>query len=276
MRYGPKIPALTSFSTKVGNPLAITERYLHQKAYMIYADERIGLIAIFKPAGVLSHPNLGGKVRPIVFGSLPYDEHSEAFLISEKEKIWLLHRLDLETSGILLCSTRKETASIVKTLFRKRKVKKKYAAIVFGQVQSRNGFTFRNFLTVQRHKNRARTQESSNVDSTFATTYVDVLQNNDRKGILLFELTPKQGITHQLRYQCFANGFPIVGDRLYGHFNLNKFVHEMGGKKRKLYLHCNEISISIPTIHLDHKMYKDIEFKVTSPLPSSWHSLLHD
>jgi 23S rRNA-/tRNA-specific pseudouridylate synthase len=178
-------------------------------------------------------------------------------------EIWLLHRLDNCTSGILLVADNERTAEYIKQLFRERDVEKTYVAAVFGEFKWLY-LLWKDVITVSKDGSKALSRiptsiSSSSLSSSLplknkvvgtdreATTHVKLLKLNVQANISLIELRPLTGVTHQLRVQCQRHNLPIIGDRIYGSFSLNKTVASFGGKKNYMYLHAAEISLLVPT-----------------------------
>jgi hypothetical protein len=103
---------------------------------------------------------------------------------------------------------------------------------------------------------KLRTSSSSN-NNIEAISYVNLIKKiHDDPSVLLINLRPKTGFTHQLRIQCGLNGLPIVGDKIYGNFTLNKLInHKRTNHKKRLYLHSFSIQL---TYFIDDKQH---EFK---------------
>ena len=98
------------------------------------ADSSLGLYALFKPAGVVSHRDAGGKAVPsLVAPSCKYQYDQELFHTPDGP-LHLCHRLDRETSGVMLVSTDAAVAAAVRAAFRQRTVRKGYQALSFGSL----------------------------------------------------------------------------------------------------------------------------------------------
>lgn len=196
--------------------------YLSKNARII--KETNGLLALEKPPGVLAHPNeLVICRRPCLF-STRFNFKSESYLLpnitaQSETELWLLNRLDYPTSGVILASMNRNIALQVRKMFQLKQVTKRYYALVFGNKQT--------FL--RQCKSMAKLQwtdqmqsRSSHGQKAFASTSAQLISANPRTNTLLLELSPQTGFKNQLRYQCAKHGFPIVGDRIYGNFALNK------------------------------------------------------
>ena len=214
--------------------------FLHPKAKILYSAN--GLYAIEKPVNILSHPNKLEDVHKSVIDGM-YDTKEERFTVKSQantgnETVYLINRLDSATSGIILMTTNEEISKTVKKLFAERKITKVYRAIVF--FDEDGGAPERNLLwedTMQVFKvkgsNRALQCDVSSPNAMHAVTTVTITDpklyslgrhRRDKHNLMLIELRPKTGYTHQLRYQCALHNMPILGDRSYGKFKQNRAV----------------------------------------------------
>ena len=196
-----------------------------------------GVVAFQKPIGVLSHPNKydNGCSRLTLLAGV-YNHSLEAYDLQNSEehgkisRIWLLNRIDFQTSGIVLGSTNQIVTKEIKSLFKSRKVSKTYFAVVNGSLQVLNNKklqqSIKNGLFVE-WVDQMQTGRHQGLGEGIARTKVRVITENLRENVLLLELHPSTGFKHQLRYQCAIRGIPIVGDRLYGDFHLNKILRKI-------------------------------------------------
>lgn len=208
-----------------------------------------GLIALYKPPGVLSHPNENEKGQSSVPSLLKaaYNFSKETYFCtnqleaSKNIPVWLLHRLDSATSGVILASTNAEVAAAVKRQIKTRQVTKYYTALSFSKMQIAKADSFRrdkqrvhswiDNMTVNRNAGKLRVHPSHNDDSAVAETLARIIDCNKSPqylrerphySLVLLDLQPLTGYTHQLRFQASQRGLPIVGDQTYGNFAANK------------------------------------------------------
>lgn len=198
-----------------------------------------GLYALNKPCGVRSQPKEGGK-DPQALLTCSYSLKDEAYHIPADKgggKVWLLHRLDAGTSGVILVADQEKTAEEVKKAFAEHRVKKTYVALVFGWPK-KNEMVWRDRIEVTKEGGKARGKAGTGI---WAETKMRVREKFQGKSgpMALLELRPTTGRTHQLRIQCAGRGNPIAGDRTYGDFKKNK------GLKREL-LHLHSESVECP------------------------------
>ena len=211
---------------------------LHKKSKILLCENEI--YAIEKPVNVLSHPNqTGDEKKSIINGS--YNHRKERFEIcptigGPNEFVYLINRLDSATSGIILMTTNETIAKLVKTLFAKRMIIKIYKAIVFSDVKIGAGektMVWEDAMEINKVNgfNRAQQCKQPSRSGMCALTQVAITDTQlyslgrsklSGSDMMLLELRPKTGYTHQLRYQCALHLFPIVGDKTYGNFKLNK------------------------------------------------------
>lgn len=201
----------------------------------------LSVLAVYKPCGVRSHPNDGESGRQALLEA-PYDFEKEAYKIG-KNYLYLLNRLDSPTSGLLLLSTDFETTQQVRALFKAHRVQKIYHAIIKGFF-SEKPLVWRDCLDVQHKGAYVRTHRTKD-RGVWAKTKVRLLKiiRLQNEPLSLIELQPFTGRTHQLRVQCAARGFPILGDKTYGDFAWNKRL-----KAERLYLHAEKVSFSLSSM----------------------------
>ena len=180
------------------------------KPEVIYEDKNV--IVVNKPAGLLSEAK--GEYCP---------ERTLA------DFGLICHRLDRDTSGVMILAKTPEVQKFLKRQFQDRKVHKTYVAVVKGRPKLDEA---RVDLPMMRDKKRPTTFR---VDASGkeAETFYKVLQSNGEYSLV--ELKPTTGRTHQLRVHMKYLGHPIVGDLVYG-----------DGKGKRLYLHAKELEITLP------------------------------
>lgn len=211
-----------------------------------------GLFALSKPAGILSHPNPGKAGEKCLFRG-DYDFKQQAYLVGgERKPVYLLHRLDSATSGVILLSDSLETAKAVRGAFRDCAVEKTYHAIVQGKPGQKR---WEDKLLIQKKDGKMGVLVSSRGD--VAITDVEVEASEVREGVLLSRvcLRPQTGRTHQLRVQAAHRRNFILGDKQYGDFRWNR---ELGAKR--LYLHASRVAVR----------YGKLDFEAAVELPEGF------
>jgi 23S rRNA pseudouridine955/2504/2580 synthase len=216
---------------------------------VLFEDEH--LLAIDKPAGVAVHG--GSGVSFGVIEQLRQARPGARFLE-------LVHRLDRETSGILLVAKKRSALTRLQDQFRERETGKTYLALVVGSWPAN-----RKVIDVPLHKylqadgeRRVKVVARDDPDGMRSITLVKVAQRislplprqegrgEDSTGdvFTLLEVTIKTGRTHQIRVHLASQGHPIAGDDKYGDFELNKALHKEGLKR--MYLHAWRLQFDHP------------------------------
>lgn len=200
------------------------------------------LLAIAKPDGVLSHPNPTGPRSACAFeGS--YDPVSRRF-DGPAGPIWLVHRLDQDTSGVLLGARREQVASACRALFEQRLIHKSYVALVQGLPRPAQG-RWLDRLIKREGKGAVRAAVarggSSNAELSFR-----VGRNFPRAQCCLLQVILVTGRTHQVRVQAASRGHPVAGDRVYGNFGWNRELRVRPGLRR-LFLHATKLEFPHPS-----------------------------
>ena len=162
----------------------------------------------------------------------------------ENTKPFIVHRLDKETSGVLIIAKNREYAQLFTSLFRIRRIHKTYLAITHGKVLSKIK-TMENDLILYENGKKIKQK---------AISHLNILKSSSEYSLV--ELNPITGRKHQLRKQLYNIGNPIVGDNKY-------FINKRGNKKEKinLLLHAYKIKFMIKNIKYNFKAKYTSEFE---------------
>ncbi len=208
---------------------------------VLYEDEH--LIAIDKPAGVAVHGGSG-----VSFGVIEQLRQARP----DAKLLELVHRLDRETSGILLVAKKRSALLKLQDQFRERETGKTYLALVVGAWPPN-----RKVIDQPLHKylqadgeRRVKVVSRDDPDGMRSITLVKVKAVMPAKarvhdpGFTLLEVTIKTGRTHQIRVHLASAGHPIAGDDKYGDFELNKSLQKQG--LRRMFLHAWRLQFDHP------------------------------
>ncbi|MBS0293796.1 MAG: RluA family pseudouridine synthase [Proteobacteria bacterium] len=208
---------------------------------ILLEDEQ--LIALDKPAGVAVHGGSG-----VSFGVIEQLRQARP----EARFLELVHRLDRETSGILLVAKRRSALKNLQDQFRERETGKTYLALVQGAWPANNkviDLPLRKYLQEDGER-RVRVTTPQDPDGMRSITLVRVREQipaRPLKGLpamSLLEVTIKTGRTHQIRVHLASQGHPIAGDDKYGDFDLNRRLQKQGLKR--MFLHAWRLQFDHP------------------------------
>jgi len=232
-RVAEKEQAMTDFTLR-GAPF--------RNFVVLHEDEH--LIAIDKPAGVAVHG--GSGVSFGVIEQLRMVRPGAPFLE-------LVHRLDRETSGILLVAKKRSALKNLQDQFRSRQTGKTYLALVRGHWPAKLKVLdkpLHKFLLdghdVQAGERRVKVVARDDPDGQPSVTLVKVRQASAEYSLL--EVTIKTGRTHQIRVHLASEGHPIVGDDKYGDFDLNKALARVNASPslKRMFLHAWRLQFDHP------------------------------
>jgi RluA family pseudouridine synthase len=218
--------------TSGGNPGSFLGRGVRE----VHRDDALWVLD--KPSGVLSHPNPPAKSAATALLKGEYDFERECYRLRREgdklRRVWLIHRLDRDTSGLILCAFSAEAATALKEALARREIKKEYRALVLG-IPRELGGEWRDHLERSHREGRVEVAvvRSSNPN---ATTRYETLRRFPTADLALLSLEPREGRTHQIRVQCARHGHPIAGDDRYGDFNANRELAKAVGLDRMILL----------------------------------------
>lgn len=205
---------------------------------IVYEDEY--LLIVNKPRGMLVYPTKDKEERTLVNGLLAHTTLSD---FCGSERPGLVHRIDRDTSGLVLVAKRNDVHEKLYDMLAKHDIEREYIGIVHGNFNEKKGSIHKSIAQDYSHGIKRMVVPQGGQDAI--THYVCVYQN-DAYALMRFWL--ETGRTHQIRVHMAAIGHPLVGDGLYGeeknifgfrgqalHAVRLTFVHPMTGKKVEAY-----------------------------------------
>ncbi|MEK7192995.1 MAG: RluA family pseudouridine synthase [Patescibacteria group bacterium] len=182
--------------------------------------ENSDIVAINKPAGVLVHPDGRSAKKKTIVDWILKNYPNVSKVGDDLSRPGIVHRLDEDTSGVLLIAKNKQAFVHLKKLFEQGEVKKSYLAIVCASVKNDRGIIDRPIGRGDASGSERRVGSGATGTMREALTYYKVLERFDssRDGgpYSLVEFYPKTGRTHQIRVHAKSAGFPVACDKLYG------------------------------------------------------------
>lgn len=202
------------------------------------------LLVIEKPAFLLSVPGRGPEKRDSVFARLQ-DDWGE-------ERVFLVHRLDLDTSGLMVFARNRAAQSALSRAFQARHVEKRYEAVVQGRVEADRGQI--NLPLIADWPNRPRQKVCHEQGKQALTGYTVQRRGADWSYL---DLMPVTGRSHQLRIHCRELGHPILGCDLYS-------PEAVLARSPRLLLHAAELTLPHPSSG------KAVSFYSPAPFADDW------
>jgi len=221
----------------------------HPKVQLIYEDEH--LLVVNKERGILSVATHPGATQQTVFSILKAYERRK----NPRNGVYVVHRLDRETSGVLVWAKSQKMQQYMRTYWREIVSQRTYVAVCEGIFADKQG-QIRTWFTEDK-KNCVTYSSPYDDGGDLAITNYKVLKENGAYSLLSIHL--ETGRTNQIRVHMASIGHPVVGDRKYGHGNENSPVD-------RLCLHAQ-------TLEFIHPATEQV-VRFTSPLPKCFRQLV--
>jgi 23S rRNA pseudouridine955/2504/2580 synthase len=211
-----------------------TKKEINNSSNMFIEDNE-NYVVINKPPGIAvqSGTKSSRNIIDILRGTREFNNFSP----------FTVHRIDKETSGILIVAKNRKYAQLFTSLFRIRKIHKTYLGIVLGEMSKKKG-TFTDLLF--------NYEGDKKIKSKAITHYTVINSNNN---YTLLKLNPETGRKHQLRKQLLMHGHPILGDSKY------RVSENRPSKKESLMLHAHKIKFSIAGTKFNYLAEPPLLFK---------------
>lgn len=224
---------------------------------VLYEDQY--LIALDKPSGLIVHSD--GRAEEPTLTDWIEEKYPEVGGVGEDEIVQgktlhrpgIVHRLDRDTSGVLVVARTQEAFEYLKDQFKNRKVQKIYRAFVRGKFKELEGVINKPIGRSSSDFRKWSAEPGAKGELRESVTVYKVLKQNDHFAYL--ELKPKTGRTHQLRVHLKAISHPILQDKLYGFKKVTALEDNLGFER--LALHALSISLELPNgsfVQLESKL----------------------
>lgn len=236
---------------------------------VLYEDR--WMIAVDKPAGMAVHPS-GRRLDGTLIHAL-HRRYRRPGDPGHDVVPRLLHRIDVETSGVVAVGLDEQFHALVGRQFEDRLVAKTYLAVTFGTPAEDAGTIDRSIVPDKRSAVRLKLTAGAPGEGLPAVTDYRVLRRTDR--FSLIEVRPRTGRTHQIRVHLSAIGCPLVGDKLYGP-DERLFLHQLAGTLdagHRSALVLDRHALHAHSLTFEHPMLgRDVT--ITAPLPADMAALV--
>ncbi len=237
------------------------------KLNIIYEDQDI--IIIDKPAGISMHPGAGNFDKTIVNALINYNNYLSN--IGNKLRPGIVHRLDKDTSGLIIIAKNNKSHEKLSNQFSQHTVSRIYLALVWGKVRPRIGKI--ETLITRSLKNRQMMEVGFSKGKKAITNYktLEIFENNNTPTFSLVEFKLETGRTHQIRVHMSYKGNNILGDKKYGK-KFKKFKN-IDSNLEKLILNLDRQFLHAKVLGFHHPLTGErLEF--SSNLPKNLYNIL--
>ena len=207
------------------------------KLKIIYEDDN--LLVLDKPAGIIVYPEKERKEKTLI--DLLLEKYPNLKKVGKKPRYGIIHRLDKDSSGILLIAKNDKSLIFFQKQFKEKRVEKKYLALVTGIIKNNQGVIE---TLIGRAPKKRKIQkvylpaEPGSAGKRKAITEYKVIKRF--KDYTLVEVSPKTGRKHQIRCHLSYLKHPIAGDKIYGFKN-----HPCPNELKRQFLHAYYLKIKM-------------------------------
>ncbi|MCL2294827.1 MAG: RluA family pseudouridine synthase [Spirochaetes bacterium] len=220
---------------------------------IIYEDENIAVIN--KPQGMVVHPAAGNPTGTLVNAFLYHFADTDFDPDDDDRRPGIVHRLDKDTSGVIITAKNSAAHEFLSNQFRKKRVVKKYLAVVKGKMQQRAGIIETNLARDRANRKKFAIVKGKGKEAVTSFRVLKEFQDAS-----LVSLEPETGRTHQLRVHMLHCGCPIIGDPLY-----SRKIAKYGDIT--MMLHAHVLIIEIPGCGIK---------KFNAPVPDRFKKFIKD
>tara|TARA_B100001173_G_scaffold7640_1_gene6677 strand:- start:474 stop:1454 length:981 start_codon:yes stop_codon:yes gene_type:complete len=256
-----KISLGDKISLSIPEPEKASLKPFNFKLNIIYEDE--DLMVINKPAGIVIHPGAGNYNNTIVNALVHYNKNALSN-IGDKLRPGIVHRIDKDTSGLVVIAKNNETHENLSLQFSKHTITRIYQLLIWGKLKPSSGKI--NTLISRSSKNRQLMEVSNSKGKRSITNYktLEIFENNKIPTLSLVECKLQTGRTHQIRVHMNYMGNSILGDKKYKKkfkkfknidLNLEKSIHKLN----RQFLHAKTLGFLHP------KKNKQMDFSSILP-----------
>jgi len=262
-------PAKSSYKLRENDSVEIELTELPAKTFepenieleIVYEDEQLAVIN--KPAGMVVHPG-AGVLNGTLANAIAYHFKFQVSDSKFENRVGIVHRLDKDTSGLIVVAKTEEIHEQLSEQFREREVFKSYVALVHGEIEQKEG-TIDQPIAREKHN---RTRMAIRKHGRNALSLWKVRKRFEKFTLLNVEI--KTGRTHQIRVHLMSVNHPVVGDETYNG-GRDKTVKDMKVRQaisdlNRFFLHAERLSFTHP------QTSERLEFYV--PMPQELKSLL--
>jgi 23S rRNA pseudouridine1911/1915/1917 synthase len=206
---------------------------------VLFEDEH--LIVLHKPAGLVVHPAAGHASGTLVNALL---HHTEVELGADPRRPGVVHRLDKDTSGVMVVTRTEQAREALAAQFARHAIERVYEAICLGQPPARQTFD----TLIGRHPTDRKRFSSKVRQGKRAVTHIERLRL--LQGAALVACRLETGRTHQIRVHMADHGFPLLGDPVYGKPARDALLREVGEQLGRQALHARVLGFVHPVTQL--------------------------
>ena len=225
--------------------------------------ENDDVVVVDKPYDLTVHPGSGVALEETLVGELLHF-YADLPTSNGEDRPGIVHRLDKDTSGVMLVAKTEEALKFYLEQWKARKVEKGYLALISGLLNPKTGTIEAPVSRDMKHRQKMTAMQSG---GKMAITHYEVMKyfpSPDCPATLV-RVNIETGRTHQIRVHFKAIGFPVIGDSVYGDRHVNRVFADRFGLPRQ-FLHASELTFSL--------MGKRKKQKVVSAMPSDLASVL--